>query len=422
MKKASQRIIMLVMVIACLCAILAVPAAATEKDPITEAKKGVVKLYVVPVDSEGTPFTVGGYRYAFVGSGFAIGEEDKAPEYFVTNWHVAHANDEERGIYFPKENVRIWIMRENFTISDVTGFPSEATAIECKIVTSPESGYPDYAVLQSVAPVKDVIPLAIRSSADVKEHEEVTALGYPAVIDNIGLNYVVTETSGKISQTEYTMAAAGNTKTLLHDAIISGGNSGGPLVDSNGNVIGINTYGIQNNYSCSVYVDYVTDELDHLGISYMKAGEKSSNITVIAVGAAVAVVLVAVFFILRGRKPGKNNEVYGEKPRTPSGQTAPVGVTFSLELPDGRIVPIRDKVVTVGRDPSCQVVLPESASTAGRKHCTLENGGQYLILVDNGSTNGTYIHGKKVPVGAKVALKRGSSFSVGSVENRITVR
>ena len=97
-------------------------------------------------------------------------------------------------------------------------------------------------------------------------------------------------------------------------------------------------------------------------------------------------------------------------------------MTFSLELPDGRIVPIRDKVVTVGRDPSCQVVLPESASTAGRKHCTLENGGQYLILVDNGSTNGTYIHGKKVPVGAKVALKRGSSFSVGSVENRITVR
>ena len=61
------------------------------------------------------------------------------------------------------------------------------------------------------------------------------------------------------------------------------------------------------------------------------------------------------------------------------------------------------------------------SAAVSRRHCTLENSGEFLILVDEGSRNGTFIHGKRVPTGTKVALKHGSSFCVGTSENRITV-
>ena len=61
------------------------------------------------------------------------------------------------------------------------------------------------------------------------------------------------------------------------------------------------------------------------------------------------------------------------------------------------------------------------SAAVSRRHCTLENNGEFLILVDEGSRNGTFIHGKRVPAGTKVALKHGSSFCVGTSENRITV-
>ena len=76
------------------------------------------------------------------------------------------------------------------------------------------------------------------------------------------------------------MSAAGNTNVLLHDAVISGGNSGGPLIDENGNVIGLNTYGIVDSYSCAIYSEYVTQALDQMGIPYMSAGSAISVVTI----------------------------------------------------------------------------------------------------------------------------------------------
>lgn len=423
MKNAWKRLSALTMVLVCLATVLAVPASAKTDLPavISKAQEGVVKLFVVAFDNNKKPIT------ACVGSGFAVGNKGEAPQYFATNWHVAHAvvQDEENLYYFNSDHVRIWIMLDDFVLSDVTGLPSETTSVECEIIRSAESGYPDYAILKAVRPVQECKPLPIKSSKDVQQGETVVALGCPGVVDeqslNVGSNNI-TATTGSIAR-HMVMASAGNTDVLLHTAVISGGNSGGPLIDENGNVIGLNTYGIVDSYACAIYSDYIMTVLDELGIAYMTAGSISKEISVAAAGIIAAAVLAAVFFFLRMRKqtPSQESSNVPAQPSKPvANQTAPSPV-FSLELPDGRVIPLRDSVVTVGRDPSCQVIFPESASTVSRKHCTLENGGEFLILVDEGSRNGTFIHGKRVPNGAKVALKRGSSFCVGSTENQITV-
>lgn len=423
MKKVCMRLSAMAMVLACLVAMLAVPASAKTDLPavISEAQEGVVKLFVVAFDDNHEPLV------STVGSGFAVGRMGEAPEYFVTNWHVATAYLEDYNYAFDSNHVRIWIMLDDFTLSDVTGLPSEATSVECSIVRTSESGYPDYAVLKAVRPVKECKPLPIKSSKDIKQGETVVALGCPAVVDNqslkVGSNDI-TATTGSVAR-HMVMASAGNTSVILHTAVISGGNSGGPLIDEKGNVVGLNTYGIVDNYACAIYSDYIMQILEELSISYMAAGGLASKISVIAAGAITAVVLVAVFFFLQKRKGGSASGQGGNSAGT---QTAPVGgnstataVPFRLQMPDGRIIPLQASKVSVGRDPSCQVLFPENATSVSRQHCTLENAGEFLILVDGGSRNGTYIHGKKIPVGTKVALKRGSSFCVGTTENRITV-
>lgn len=89
-----------------------------------------------------------------------MGQKGSTPEYFVTNWHVASAYLSEYNYAFDSDHVRIWIMLDNFTISDVTGLPSEATSVECSIVRIAESGYPDYAILRAARPVTECKPPA----------------------------------------------------------------------------------------------------------------------------------------------------------------------------------------------------------------------------------------------------------------------
>ena len=409
------------MVLICLAAMLAIPASARTDLPtvISQAKEGVVKLLAVGFDSYGN------VENAVVGSGFAVGTKGSAPEYFVTNWHVASVYMPEHNYAFDSDHVRIWIMLDNFTISDVTSLPSEATSVECSIVRISESGYPDYAILKAARPVTECKPLPIRSSESVKQGETVVALGCPAVVDDlsatVGSNDI-TATRGTVAR-HMVMSAAGNTKVLLHDAVISGGNSGGPLIDENGNVIGLNTYGIVDSYSCAIYSEYVTQALDQMGIPYMSAGSSISVVTIAAAAVAVAAVAVAIYFLLRNRKSAEKsskevNPGVGPVSTVPADGYKP---SFRVQLPDGRIIPVPAGKVAVGRDPSCQIRLPESAAAVSRRHCTLENSGEFLILVDEGSRNGTFIHGKRVPAGTKVALKHGSSFCVGTSENRITV-
>lgn len=422
MKKTGIRLGALVMVLICLTAVLAVPANAKTDLPsvISEAKEGVVKLFVVGFDDQSHPLV------SVVGSGFAVGEKREAPEYFVTNWHVATAFVSEYNYAFDSNHVRIWIMLDNFTISDVTGLPSEATSVECSIVRSAESGYPDYAILKAMRPVKECKPLPIKSSENIKQGETVVALGCPAVVDNqslsIGSNDI-TATTGSVAR-HMVMSSAGNTNVLLHTAVISGGNSGGPLINEKGSVIGLNTYGIVDSYACAIYSDYIMQILDELSIPYMAAGSIPSEVAVLAAGIVAAAVMVGLYFLLHNRIGVAHKPVNPPTPAGGSGTTTPVSgaaTPFRLQMPDGKILSIQTSKVTVGRDPSCQILFPENAASVSRKHCTLEDGGEFLILVDEGSRNGTFVHGKRIPNGTKVALKRGSSFCVGTTENRITV-
>jgi putative nucleotidyltransferase with HDIG domain len=75
----------------------------------------------------------------------------------------------------------------------------------------------------------------------------------------------------------------------------------------------------------------------------------------------------------------------------------------------GRVFPIsQGDVKTIGRAPECDIRLPDQG--VSRRHCTVENLGAVLRVVDLESANGSYINGQLVERGS---LSPGDQLAVG---------
>ena len=55
-----------------------------------------------------------------------------------------------------------------------------------------------------------------------------------------------------------------------------------------------------------------------------------------------------------------------------------------------------ERVLTIGRDESCDYVLPDSMTGAGREHARLVAEDGVALLEDQGSTNGTFVNGTQI--------------------------
>src|SRR5947207_2947024 len=83
---------------------------------------------------------------------------------------------------------------------------------------------------------------------------------------------------------------------------------------------------------------------------------------------------------------------------------------LEVTSPDGaeRTVALADKAVTLGRADECDVVLAESK--ASRRHCRIEPRAGGWRVVDEGSSNGTWLGGKPV---LAARLKPGDEVEIG---------
>ena len=124
--------------------------------------------------------------------------------------------------------------------SAVTVITVDDTRYEAALVGSDE--FSDIAVLKIEA---DGLPAAaFASSADAQVGDRVVAIGDP-----LGIELRGTMTDGILCAINRDVVVGDRTMTLLQtNAALNSGNSGGPLVDRRGRVIGINTMKISSNY------------------------------------------------------------------------------------------------------------------------------------------------------------------------------
>ena len=115
----------------------------------------------------------------------------------------------------------------------VTVLLSDNRSFDAVIVGADEVS--DLAVLHIDA--KDLTPAQFGDSSSLQVGEAVVAIGDP-----LGIDFRGTMTDGIISAINRDMTLEGRTMTLIQtNAALNSGNSGGPLIDRHGMVIGINT-------------------------------------------------------------------------------------------------------------------------------------------------------------------------------------
>ena len=153
----------------------------------------------------GTPFSTPGTQA--LGSGFVLDKEG----HIVTNYHVVQG----------AEKIQV-------------GFSNNAS-YRAKLVGSDPST--DLAVLKVSAPGRALTPLPLGDSDRVQVGDEVVAIGNPFGLDR-------TATAGIISAIQRRITAPNGFSidhALQTDAAINHGNSGGPLIDATGSVVGVNS-------------------------------------------------------------------------------------------------------------------------------------------------------------------------------------
>ncbi|MEM1131550.1 MAG: serine protease [Pseudomonadota bacterium] len=208
--KTILRLLMLIVAIS-------VTGSASAND-VDIAKRGVVRVFVVAADAFGRP-SIGH------GTGFAIDNDT-----IVTNFHVI-----EPALKSRKRPI-------------VAIVPSEGTEVY-SIRVEALNRSKDLALL--TAKGANFPPLTVYAGA-VESGEDVVALGYPGNVDYATLGvpnslaairrYLVPR-SPTLAEGNFSDARSVNgIDALVHSASIARGNSGGPLVDECGRVLGVNTF------------------------------------------------------------------------------------------------------------------------------------------------------------------------------------
>ncbi|QTD55604.1 trypsin-like peptidase domain-containing protein [Parasphingorhabdus cellanae] len=195
-----------------LAALFASPAQADPAD-ISAASRSVVRVVLAATDGD---------KVAFVGhgSGFAV-----APDKIVTNAHVVEIARQEKSV--------------------VIGIvPSQGGTSYGGKVIAYSSGN-DLALIQ----LQDggrLPPMTI-FGGPVADGADVVAIGYPGSVDRAqGLNLDDLINPMSPVKTRGSVSGGRSTKqfdTILHTAPIASGNSGGPLIDNCGRILGANSFG-----------------------------------------------------------------------------------------------------------------------------------------------------------------------------------
>lgn len=194
------------------CLLLILSASAHAADDVGAAARGVVRVVTVAmVDGE-----VVGFGH---GSGVAV-----SPTRIVTNAHVV-----DSAVRYPA-NVAVGVV------------PSEGQKSYAARLISVDARR-DLALIELT---EGRIPAAAIYTGPVTAGMDVVALGYPGNVDlasaRTAQDYIIPRAPVRSEGDVSALQAVQGVATLLHTANIARGNSGGPLVDSCGRVIGINSF------------------------------------------------------------------------------------------------------------------------------------------------------------------------------------
>ncbi len=391
-----------------------------EVTDITSAKNGVVCVVNNSQTSQG--------------SGFAIGKPGEPVQFIVTNNHVV---EEWKGYTPDTAYVYFSAAANNFMVANVYYYNEEK----------------DIAVLKLPEPttMREALTLCPADAIDLSD--DFAALGYP----NIGsenTDYAkfdvsdIVVTRGGIKKAD----RINSEEVYLLDMTIENGNSGGPVVNSKGQVVGISSFGINMADvtiapSYAIAIDELIGSIDTNTIPITVATSSNISPLLIAILAAALVliaILIVVLVMVRKNKGGKGGEggtqptgatyplVTGTTAGT-AGGTAPPKTAPSPSPKQARLVAMNgylngktfavNGTSRIGRDSSkCNIAFPVNSKGISARHCEISFDGKVCTITDLGSSYGTFVNGSKLAANSPQVLKSGDKFYLAAPENMFEIR
>ena len=386
----------------CAAALTLLPAVPAFADFDQSVLDGVVLLYSGAPDEDGA-------MESRRRTGFFVVEEGENPEYIITNCHV----------------VEEYILAgEALGGGELYVMFDESDQEEAYLVVYDYAK--DVAVLKLAEPTEKRTPLLLKEENEEALGSEVYAVGYPLAADvtiqavtSAGKNDA-TVTTGSISR--FLTESGTGRKLIQTDVALSGGNSGGPLVNGEGAVIGVSTGGskIDQNLFYAVSSSDVKFLLDQNNIPYGIYEEGSGSIVLYAAAGAAVVIVIIAAAVLMGKK--KKSPAVEAKQEAPSASKTPVMRSMAPQH-GGMVVQLHHQPVQIGRDPAtCRLVYQDGTPGVSSKHCQVyfDEQEQMFIVTDLNSTYGTFLaSGQRIAPNTPVKLPPHSSIYLGEADNTV---
>jgi len=346
-----------------------------------------------------------------------------------------------------------------------------------------DMGGKDVAIIKIAANNLPTVKLGDSSSVHIQE--PITVIGYPGAASNNSLsilseqsNMIPSVTNGHVSAVK---TLVGQESVIQSDAVAGHGNSGGPAFNDANQVIGITTFGSQEESGFNFFVpintamEYVNtagakpesgifnrlwaDALDTYDSGHCQAakpklqsvlnimpgepdalrlmaasenciseegvvGRMMEGSSLLLFGVVGVVILAAAFFVLTRRRPAVAVAGGGPSMRTrletppavappaPAPERSFGSVQVTAGALSGKRFNITKAGLLIGKDPAkCQIVVNEE--TVSHEHAWIVPVDNSVVVIDRGSTNGTYINSVESPRVSKVGLQNGDRVYLG---------
>lgn len=230
-----------------------------EVDKISEAKSGILEIKAGFTDKNGR------FHMLKRSSGCLI-SNGSGYTYLVTTYHSVNISNKEKSAYCKEKEIETDVKELTDSIRVMI-----KGDVDVEAVVMTESKTQDYSILSVESVINEKNALKLGSSKSLKTGDPVYVLGFPDEIPGNMVQYTEADVEIHAGYIQDASSKRKDAVCIQHSGVVTPGNSGGALVDSDGYLAGLNNAAYTNEEISAYYslaVDEIKEILDNYGIVY----------------------------------------------------------------------------------------------------------------------------------------------------------